>query len=100
MVEKPFFMLLSELSSSIRKHLYLKVPMEVGVSDIPRCINDVLKYLVLKSLNDVSVALFRASPQLYAIGPHRLQYLFVQHQLILYRQGRSSSHEPIHFLVF
>jgi hypothetical protein len=26
--------------------------------------------------------------------------LFVQHQFIVYRQGRSSSHEPIHFLVF
>jgi len=69
--------------------------MEVGVSHIPRCIND-----VLKSLNDVSVALFRASPHLYALGPHRLQYLFVQHQLIVYRHGRPSSHEPIHFLVF
>ena len=34
--------------------------MEVGVSDIPRCIKDIPKYLVLKSLNDVSVALFRA----------------------------------------
>ena len=76
-VEKPFFMLLSELSNFMRNHLHLKVPMEVGVSDIPRCINDVPKYLVLKSLNDVSVALFRASPQLYALGPHRLQYLFV-----------------------
>ena len=35
------FMLLSELSHFIRNHLHLKVPMEVGVSDIPRCINDV-----------------------------------------------------------
>jgi hypothetical protein len=26
--------------------------------------------------------------------------LFVQHQLVVYRQGRSSSHEPIQFLVF
>jgi hypothetical protein len=60
--------------------------MEIGVSDIPRCINDVPKYLVLKSLNDVSVALLRASPQLYAVGPNRLQYLFVQHQLIVHRQ--------------
>jgi len=93
-VEKPFFILLNELSNFIRNHLHLKVPMEVGVSDIPRCINDVPKYLVLKSLNDVSVVLFRAS-----VGPHRLQYLFAQHQRIVYRQGRSS-HEPIHFLVF
>jgi hypothetical protein len=46
-VEKPFFMLLSEISNFIRKHLHLNVPMEVGVSDIPRCINDVPKYLVL-----------------------------------------------------
>ena len=29
--------------------------MEVGVCDIPRCINDIPKYLVSKSLNDVSV---------------------------------------------
>jgi len=61
--------------------------MEVSVSDILRCINNVPKYLVLKSLNDVSVALLHASPQLYAAGPHSLQYLFVQHQLIVYRQG-------------
>jgi hypothetical protein len=31
--------------------------MEVGASGIPRRINDVSKYLVLKSLNDVIVAL-------------------------------------------
>jgi len=42
-----------------------------------------------------SVLLFRASPQLYAVGPHRLQYLFVQHQLIVYRQGRYSSHYAV-----
>jgi hypothetical protein len=99
-VQKPFLMLLSELSNFSRNHLHLNVPMEVGVSDIPSCISDVPKYLVLKSLNDVSVGLFRASPQLYAVGPNRLRYLFVQLQLTVYRQGRSSSHEPIHFLVF
>jgi len=91
---------LSKLSSFICNHLHLKVSMEIRVSDVPKCINDVPKYLVLKLLNDVSVALFRASLQLYAIGPHRLQFLFVQHQLMVYRQGQSSSHEPIHFCVF
>jgi hypothetical protein len=54
----------------------------------------------LKSLNDINVVLFRASPQLYAAGPHRIQYLNVQRQLNVYRQGRSYSHEPIYFLVF
>jgi len=83
MVEKPFFLLLSELSHFICHHLHLKVPMKFGVSVIPRCNNDVLKYLVLKSLNEVNVALFRASPIVYAIGPHRLQYLFVEQQLIV-----------------
>ena len=57
-------MLLSELSNFIRNHLHLKFPMQVGVSDLPRCINGVPEYLVLTSLNDVIVALFRASPQL------------------------------------
>jgi len=57
-------MLLSEISNFIRNLLHLKFPMEFGVSDIPKCINDIPKYLVLKSLNDVNVALFRASPQL------------------------------------
>ena len=71
-------MLFNELSEFICHHLHLKVPMEVGVSDIPMCTNDVPKSLVLKSLNDVIVALFRASLQLYALGPHRLQYLFVE----------------------
>ena len=56
-------MLLSELSNLVRNHLHLKAPMEVGVSGIPRCINDVPKYIVLKSSNDVSVALLRASTQ-------------------------------------
>jgi len=69
-------MLLSELFNFIHNNLHLKVPVEVGVSDILRCFNDVPKYLVLKSLNDVSVALFRASPQLHAVGPHGLQYLY------------------------
>jgi hypothetical protein len=81
-VENPFFVLLSEISNFIRNHFHLKVPMEVGISDIPRCVNDISKYLVLKSLNDVSITLFRASPQLYAVSPHRLPYLFVPHQLI------------------
>jgi hypothetical protein len=48
--------------------------MEFGFSDIPSCINDVPKYLVLKSLNDVSVALVHASPHLYALSPHRHRY--------------------------
>jgi len=61
-VVTPFVMPLSELSNIIRNHLHLKVPTEVGVSGIPRCINDVPKYIVLKPLNDASVALFRASP--------------------------------------
>ena len=78
-------MLLSELSNFIRNYLHLKVPTEIGVSDIPRCTSKVPEYLVLDSLNDVSVALFRVSPQLYAVGPHRLQYLFVQHQLCIDR---------------
>ena len=51
--------------------------MDVGVSDIPSSINDVPKYLVLKPLNDVSVDLFLVSPQLYAVGPHRLHSIFV-----------------------
>ena len=99
-VEKLFFMLLRELSNLIFNLSHLKVPAEVGVSDVPRRVNDVPKCLVFKSLNYVNIALFRGSPQLHAVGPPRLQYLFVQHQLIVYRQGRSSSHEPIHFLVF
>jgi hypothetical protein len=77
------FLLLNKLSSFIPNHLHLKVPLEVGFSHIPRYIKDVPKYLILKSLNDVNVALFRASPQLYAVGLHKLQYLFVEHQLIL-----------------
>ena len=79
MVEKPFFMLLRELSNFNRNHLHLNVPMKVGVSDIPRGIDDVPNYLVLKSLNEVNVALFRVCPILYALGPHKLQNLFVQH---------------------
>jgi len=38
-------MLLSELSSFIRNYLNFKVPMDVGVSGILKCINDVSKYL-------------------------------------------------------
>jgi hypothetical protein len=75
-------MFLIERSNFIRNHFHLNVPMEFY--DIPRCINDVPKYLVLKSLNDINVALFRATPQLCAVG----QYLFVQLQFIVYRQGR------------
>ena len=93
-------MLLNELSNSIPNHLHLKVPTEVGVSDIPRCNNGVPKYLVLKSLDDVTVSLFHASPQLYALGPHRLQCLFVHHQHIVYRQDRASSLEPINLFAF
>jgi hypothetical protein len=51
------------------------------------------------SLNYINFALYRASPQLYAVGTHRLQYLFVQLQFNLYQQGRCSYHKPINFLV-
>ena len=42
-VEKPFFMFLNELPNFIRKHLHLKVHVEVDVSDIPRCNRNVPK---------------------------------------------------------
>jgi hypothetical protein len=83
-VQNPFLMFLSELSNFTRNHLHLKVPGEVGGPDVPSCVNVVPKYVVLKSMNDVSVGLFRTTPHLYAVGPHRLQYLFVHHHLIMY----------------
>jgi len=46
-VEKHFFMLLSELSIFIRNHLHLRIPMKVGFSGIPRRISDVPMYLEL-----------------------------------------------------
>ena len=59
--------------------------MEVSVPDVPRCINYVPENFVLKSLYYGYVARFCASSQLYAIGPQRLQYLFVKHQLCVDR---------------
>ena len=44
-------MLLSELFNFIRSHLQFKVPVEVGVSDIPRYITVVPKYPVLKPIS-------------------------------------------------
>ena len=61
-------MLLSEPPNFIRNDFHLKVPTEVAVSDIPRCISDVPKYLVLTSLDDVSVALVSC---LLAVVCHR-----------------------------
>ena len=55
----------------------------VGVSNYQGASMMFLPNLVLKSSYDVSVVIFCASPQLYAVGPHRLQYLFV-HELIVY----------------
>ena len=75
--EKPFFVLPSELSSFIRNQLHLKVPVEAGVSDMPGRVSDVPKYHVLKSSNDVSVALFRASPQLYVCRRSTQASIFV-----------------------
>jgi len=83
-----------------RNRVHFEISMEVNVPNVPRCIDCVPKYFVLKSLYYGGVARFRASPQLYAIGPHRLQYLFVEHQLVMRRQGRSSSHKPVHVFVF
>jgi hypothetical protein len=42
---RPFFMLLCELSDFILNYFHLKIPIQVGVSDIQRCINDVPKYV-------------------------------------------------------
>jgi len=93
-------MLPSEPSNFCRNHFHFDVPMEVSVPDVPRCIDYVPEYFFLKSLYYGYVARFCASPQLYAIGPHRLQYLFVKHQLIVCGQRRSSTHEPVHVFVF
>ena len=46
-------MLLSEPFNFFLNHLHLKFPLVVGVSDIPKCINDVAKYLDFKSSNDI-----------------------------------------------
>jgi hypothetical protein len=98
--DKPFCMLLSGLSNSTRNHLHLRVSMEIGVSDIPRSIIDVPKYLVLKLLNDVSVGLFRASPTAVCRRATQASIFVCTASANLYRQGLSSSHEPIHFLLF
>jgi len=55
-LENPFFMLLSELSSFIRNHFHLNVPMEVGVFDIPRCINDVPKHIVTYTNKEIRIS--------------------------------------------
>ena len=79
-MEEPSFLFPSELSNFSRKHFHFQVSTEHNVPDVPRCIDYVPENFLLKSLYDINIARFCASPQLYGKGPHRLQYLFVKHQ--------------------
>ena len=64
-------MLPSEPSNFCRNHLHFEVSMEVGVPDVPRCIDYVPENFVLKFLYYGNFARFYASPQLYVIGSQR-----------------------------
>jgi len=58
-------MLPSVLPNFCRNHVHVEVSMEVSVPNLPRGINYVSEYFVLKSVYYGSVDPFRAPPQLY-----------------------------------
>jgi hypothetical protein len=61
MAQKSLFMLPSETSNFCRYYFHMEIPMEVSVPNVPRSINYVPEYFVLKSLYYGDIARFRAS---------------------------------------
>jgi len=63
MVESSFVLLCKPLDFA-RHNIQLQVSVEVIVSNVPGCIDRVPEYFVLKSLYNVYITLFGATPEL------------------------------------
>ena len=71
-----FFVLLYKSLDFARHNVHFQGSVEVTVSNIPGCIDNVLKYVVLESLHNFYIALFGATPQLDTVCPNVFEYLF------------------------
>ena len=60
MLVKPFLVLFGKLLNGVGNSICLVCC--VAVSTVPRCINNVPQYYILKSLDDHDVALFGTAP--------------------------------------
>jgi hypothetical protein len=75
MVE-PFFVLLCKSLYFARHNVHFQVSVEVIISNVPVCIDNVPEYFVLESLYIVSISLFGATPDLDTTCPNGFQYLY------------------------
>jgi len=53
-----------------RHTVHFQVSVEVIVSNVPGCIDNVPKYFVLESLHNVYITLFGATPELDTVCPN------------------------------
>jgi hypothetical protein len=65
-----FFVLLCKSLDLARHNVHLQVSVEVIVSDVPGCIDNVPEYFVLESLYNVCITLFGATPDLDTVCPN------------------------------
>jgi hypothetical protein len=72
MMVESFFMLLCKPLEFARHNIHLQVSVEVNVSNVPGCIDNVPEYFVLESLYNVFITLFGATPQLDTEYPNGL----------------------------
>jgi len=69
MVES-FFLLLYKSLDFARHNVHFQVSLEVIVSNIPGCIENVPKYFILESLYNVYITSFVVTPELDTVCPN------------------------------
>ena len=78
-------MALCESGDSLINSVHPKVSMQVTISDVPWRIGDIPQHVVLESLDSKDVTFAGTTPELYAIGPHWFEDLFIQKYFVLGR---------------
>jgi hypothetical protein len=70
MMVESFFVLLCKSLDFARHSVHFHVSVEVIVSDVPGCLDNVPEYFALESLYNVCITLFGATPELNTVCPN------------------------------
>jgi hypothetical protein len=83
MMVESFFVLLCKSLDFASHDVHFQVSVEVIVSDVPGCIDNVPELFVLESLCNVYITLFGATPELDTLCPKGFYNLFVQKKFVM-----------------
>jgi hypothetical protein len=70
MTVESFFVLLCKSLDFARHNFHFQISVEVIVSNVPGCIDNVPEYFVPESLYNVYITLFGATPELDTVGSY------------------------------